>query len=276
MKNPGRRVTGQGIGNRGTVIGGPVRREGTGATQKVIGMRLIAKTALALTMLALAVPVAAATAAKVQRSNFRNGTPGGEAREFSALVGYWHIDQDGGRRVYAVDGRTREQGLLAAGVQQKAKALYGEKSSEFLKNLEAYRYFPLAVDNEIKAFRNGSVEVSFKGVGGRIDQAAGIAFNIRPNGEYLVLRANALENNLVLFSMEQGKRSSVQWARNVVTPSTHWHSLKLVINGKTIEGYLNNRKYLEYTWKENIDGRIGLWSKADSYVFFDNLMVESR
>jgi len=239
-------------------------------------MQIFARTAVALAMLTLSVPVAAVNAAETKRFDFKNDAPGSEARGFSSLVGNWHIDSDGNRRVYAVDGRTREQGLLAAGVQQKAKVLYGEKSGEFLKNLEAYRYFPLAVDNEIKTFRNGVIEISFKGVSGRIDQAAGIAFNIKPNGEYLVLRANALENNLVLFSMDQGRRSSVQWARNVMTPSNQWHSLKLVVNGKSIEGYLNNRKYLEYTWKENIDGRIGLWSKADSYVFFDYLTVENR
>ena len=239
-------------------------------------MQIIARTAVALAMLTLSVSVTAVHAAGVKRFDFKNDAPGAEARGFSSLVGNWHTDLDGARKVYAVDGRTREQGLLAPGVQQKAKALYGEKSGEFLKNLAAYRYFPLAVDNEIKTFRNGAIEVSFKGVSGRIDQAAGIAFNIKPNGEYLVLRANAMENNLVLFSMEQGRRSSVQWARNAMTPSNQWHTLKLVVNGKTIVGYLDNRKYLEYVWKENIDGRMGLWSKADSYVFFDNLTVESR
>jgi hypothetical protein len=239
-------------------------------------MQRVTRAVMALVLLALPLSMAVADAAGVKSFDFRNDTPGGEAKGFSALVGNWHIDSDGSRRVYAVDGRTREQGLLSAGVQQKAKNLYGEKSGEFLKNLEAYRYFPLAVNKEIKTFRDGALEVSFKAISGRIDQAAGIAFNIKPNGEYLVLRANALENNLVLFSMEQGRRSSVQWTRNVVTPSNQWQTLKVVVNGKTIEGYLNNKKYLEYTWKENIDGRVGLWSKADSYVFFDGLTVESR
>lgn len=110
----------------------------------------------------------------------------------------------------------------------------------------------------------------------RIDQAAGIAFNIKPTGEYLVIRANALENNLVLFKMEHGRRSSVEWVRNVATPANQWHALKVVITGKKIEGFLNNKKFIDYTCKEGIDGRIGLWSKADSYVFFDNFTVVSR
>ena len=32
----------------------------------------------------------------------------------------------------------------------------------------------------------------------------------------------------------------------------------------------------DYAWKEDIGGKVGLWSKADSYVFFDNFMVETR
>lgn len=237
-------------------------------------MKVVAMIALALSI--FSVSDLPAMAGVVKKIDFRNDAPGVEAREFSSLVGNWHMDRDGNRNVYAVDGRKWEQGLLAAGAKEKAKALFGESYIEFLNNLEAYRYFPLSICKGIKRFDNGTVEVSFKGVSGRIDQAAGIAFNIKPNGEYLVVRANVLENNLVLFSMMQGKRSSVQWARNVPIPSNQWHTLKVVINGKKIEGYLNNRKYLDYIWKDNINGKIGLWSKADSYVFFDKFSVEPR
>lgn len=218
-------------------------------------------------------PVSSCAAQKI---DFKNGVPGAEASAFSSIVGNWHIDMDGSRHVYAVDGRTWEQGLMAAGAREKAKSLYGEKYAEFLESLGAYRYFPLSVCNELKSFRSGTIGVSFKAVSGRIDQAAGIAFNIKPNGEYLVIRANALENNMVLFSMERGRRSSVQWVRNVPTPTNQWHNLKVVINGKKVEGYLNGTKYIDYTLNENIDGKIGLWSKADSYVFFDNFAVTAK
>ncbi len=231
---------------------------------------------VSLTLLTLALAVLPAHSEGMKKFDFRNETPGAEAKAFSSLVGNWHIDRDGNRTVYAVDGRKWEQGLMSAGAMEKAKALYGDRYAEFLDNLEAYRYFPLSVSKEFKNFRNGTIEVSFKGVSGRIDQGAGIAFNIKPNGDYLIVRANALENNLVLFKMEHGRRSSVQWIRNVPTPSNQWHSLKVVINGKKIEGYLNNKKHIDYTWKNNIDGKIGLWSKADSYVFFDNFSVESK
>lgn len=224
----------------------------------------------------LLLSVGIACAAGIRKHTFEKETFGAESKSFISFVGNWHIDRDGSRQVYAVDGRKWEQGLLASGVDDKARRLYGERSAEFLGNLEAYKYFPLTILRDVPDFRNGTMSVSFMGVSGRIDQAAGIAFNIKPNGDYLVVRANALENNLVLFKMEGGKRSSEQWIRNVPTPSNVWHTLKVVINGKKIEGYLDNRKYIDDTRKEGIDGRIGLWSKADSYVFFDDFTVETK
>ncbi|MBJ6798988.1 hypothetical protein JFN90_02430 [Geomonas sp. Red259] len=208
--------------------------------------------------------------------SFAREAPGAEARSFSALVGTWHVDRDGSRPVYAADGRNWEQGVMAPGAAAKATALYGAGSAQFLTGLERYRYFPLSVCNEIKNFRGGSIEVAFKGVSGREDQAAGIAFAIKPNGDYLLLRANALEDNLVLFRMEQGRRATVQWADKVPVPSGQWHDLKLVVEGKRILGYLDGVKYVDQPWAEPVDGRMGLWSKADSYVFFDKLTVSER
>ncbi|QEM67754.1 DUF1080 domain-containing protein [Geobacter sp. FeAm09] len=217
-----------------------------------------------------------ACAAGIRKYSFDNETFGAESRAFVSLVGTWRIDRNGTRQVYAVDGRKWEQGLMSSGAAEKARTLYGNRSAEFLRNLEAYKYFPLAILKDVPEFRNGTISVSFMGLGGRIDQAAGIAFNIRPNGEYLVMRANALENNLVLFKMEHGKRSSEQWMRNVPTPANAWHTMKVTINGKRIEGFINGTKLIDYTWKEEINGRIGLWSKADSYVVFDNFEVQAR
>ncbi len=205
--------------------------------------------------------------------SFDKDAVGAEAVGFASFVGNWHIDKDGENLVYAVDGRKWEKGLLAKGIVSKAKGLYGDRYAEFLDNLEAYKYFPLSICKSIEDYKGGTITVKFKGISGRIDQAAGIAFNIKQNGDYLVVRANPLENNMVLFKMERGKRSSVQWIRNAKTPTKTWHTLKVVLKGKNIKGYLNGKLYVNYNWKENIGKKIGLWSKADSYVFFDDFSV---
>ncbi len=214
-----------------------------------------------------------ATVEKKLFFSFDNEIPGAEAKDFSSFVGKWHIDKDGSNIVYAVDGRKWEQGLLSEGIIKKAKGLYGERYAEFLDNLEAYKYFPLSICKRVELFTNGIIKLKFKGISGRIDQAAGIAFNIKKNGDYLVVRANPLENNMVLFKMERGRRKAVQWIRNAKTPSKVWHNLKVVINGRNIKGYLNGKLYINYNWKEKISGKVGLWSKADSYVFFDDVEI---
>ena len=229
------------------------------------------KVLVVLLVLALS---AVAWAGKPVKINFENETYGAPSGYFSAFVGRWHIDRDGKNLVYAVDGRSWEQGLMAEGIARKAKALYGERYAEFLDNLEAYKYFPLSIFKGCRNFSGGSIEVSFKTISGRIDQAAGIAFNIKPNGDYLVIRANPLEQNVVLFKMERGHRSSVQWIRGVPHRSRKWHTLKVIIDGNRVEGYLNNKRYINYKYREKISGKIGLWSKSDSYVFFDNFVVE--
>jgi len=167
--------------------------------------------------------------------NFNKGAIGGEANGFSSFVGKWHIDIDGKNLVYAVDGRKWERGLVSEGIVSKAKGLYGERYAEFLDNLEAYKYFPLSICKDVKIFTGGTLSVRFKGISGRIDQAAGIAFNIKQNGDYLVVRANPLENNIVLFSMRNGRRRAVRWIRGVKTLSRRWYTLKVVIKGKKAE-----------------------------------------
>jgi hypothetical protein len=210
-----------------------------------------------------------------RKFEFKNESTGKESIMFSSIIGLWHIDKEGSRHVYAVDGRN-QQGLLSPKVEENVKALFGDKSSEFLNRIRAYKEFPLTICREYPMLNNGTLIVSFKAIGGREDQAAGIAFNIRPNGEYLAVRANALENNLVLFAFEKGKRASRQWVENTPTTSNQWHTLKVTIKGKLIEGYLDDKKYIEYEHNEPVSGKIGLWSKADSYVFFDNFTVEEK
>ncbi len=206
--------------------------------------------------------------------NFDKDVVGGEANGFSSFVGKWHIDIDGENIVYAVDGRKWEKGLVSEGIVSKAKRLYGERYAEFLDNLEAYKYFPLTICNKIKNFKGGVISVRFKTISGRIDQAAGIAFDIKQNGDYLVVRANPLENNIVLFRMKNGRRRAVRWIRRVKTLSHKWHILKVKVNGKNIKAYLNGKLYLNYNFIRAIDGKIGLWSKSDSYVFFDDFNIE--
>jgi hypothetical protein len=201
-------------------------------------------------------------------------TVGAEPVRFTPIVGSWLIGvAEDGRKVLVVDGRKWSSGQTSASLADKARALYGERYAEFLDNVKAYAYFPFAVATGIDDFRGGEIRLRFEGIEGRIDQAAGIVFNLKPNGDYLILRANCLEDNLVLFKYEHGKRSSVKWIRNTPTPSRQWHDLKLQVQGANVKGYLDGKLYLEHTLPAPVSGKVGVWSKADSVVYFDQYRV---
>ena len=203
--------------------------------------------------------------------SYRQGSP-----EFNSLIGVWYADKDSQNPVYAVDGGKWKQGTLSPSAHDNATVLYGEKGPEFLKNIGAYKTFPLSIYRKTENFDNGILSVSFKTIGGKEDQAAGIAFNIRETGEYLAVRANALENNLILFSFTDGNRSPLLEIENVPTTPQQWHTLKVVIKNNRIEGYVDDKKYLDYALKEHVRGRIGLWSKSDSHVLFKSFIVQSK
>ena len=214
-----------------------------------------------------------AAAAQPLKIDFSNDSVGAEPKSFLSVVGVWRIENDDGNKVLVVDGRQWKEGQTSAGLADKARALYGDRYAEFLDRVQAYAYFPYAVAKDVDDFRNGEISVRFEGISGRIDQGAGILFNLKPNGDYLTVRANPLENNLVLWKFEKGMRSSVSWVRNTPTATHQWHDLKVRISGTKVEGYLDGKLYLQHTLAQPVSGRIGLWSKADSHMYFTDYTV---
>jgi hypothetical protein len=232
-----------------------------------------AKTIVALTAIASAVMVSAAAAQQTTKVDFADETAGAESKSFLSMVGVWRMETEANKKVLAVDGRQWKEGQSSAGIADKARALYGERYAEFLDRVQAYAYYPYAVFKDVADFRNGEISVRFEGLSGRIDQGAGILFDLKPNGDYFAVRANCLENNLVLWKFEKGRRSQVKWIRDTPTATRQWHDLKLRVAGAKIEAYLDGKLYLEHTMPAPVSGRIGLWSKADSHMYFSDFTV---
>jgi len=208
--------------------------------------------------------------------DFSKETVGAPPVSFTPAVGNWIIGVDKENRVLVVDGRKWRRGQASAGLADKARALYGERYAEFLDNVKAYAYYPFAVFKRVDSFSNGIISMRFKAIAGRIDQGAGILFDLKPNGDYYALRANPLENNLVLWRFKHGRRSSVSWVRNVRTPSRQWHNLTLKVKGNVVKGYVNGKQYLAYKLPAPVAGKVGIWTKADSVVFFDDYKVTHK
>jgi hypothetical protein len=221
----------------------------------------------------LAVLVLSVNAQQALKIDFTDETVGAEPKSFLSTVGVWRIETDGNTKVLTVDGRQWKQGQASTGLADKARALYGDRYAEFLDRVQAFAYYPYAVLKEVADFQDGEISMRFEGLSGRIDQGAGILFDLKPNGDYLTFRANCLENNVVLWKFEKGRRSSVKWVKNTPTPSRQWHDLKVPIAGSKVEGYLDGKLYLEHTLPGPVSGRVGLWSKADSHMHFADFSV---
>jgi beta-xylosidase len=134
--------------------------------------------------------------------------------------------------------------------------------------------FPLCVYDGLTA-ADATVSVSFKPVSGTVDQAAGLVARYRDKDNYYVVRANALENNVRFYKVERGKRQQFAGA-DVKVPSQQWQTLALEVVGTHFRIFHNDALLFEAddaTFKDA--GKVGLWTKADSVTYFDDLRVKT-
>jgi hypothetical protein len=150
-------------------------------------------------------------------------------------------------------------------------ALAGRAIEQTSTDRTDYR-FPLAIHASLSA-SNVDVEIRFKAVAGRIDQAAGVAVRLQDADNYYVARANALEDNVRFYRVVDGRREQLGGASPKVTPN-QWHALGLraeggrftvSYDGKTLFGVTDT------TFAQA--GGVALWTKADSVARFDRVTI---
>jgi len=227
-------------------------------------------------LIALALP--AALHAQTTTVNLSKEKTGTEPKSFLPMVGNWVIATDEGKKVVMVDGREWKRGQPSGGLADKARAIYGARHEEFIDNVKAFAYFPIAVAQNVDNFTDGAISMRFKLIGGTLDRCAGILFNVKPNGDYLAVRFNGTEDNLVLWTFNNGKRSFVKrGSENVPLELGTWHDMKVEISGTQLRGYLDGKLLLEHTLSEPVAGKVGLWSKTDSMSeFMDFTVVKAQ
>jgi hypothetical protein len=126
--------------------------------------------------------------------------------------------------------------------------------------------------------QDGFVEVKFKPVSGKEDQAGGLVFRFQDANNYYVVRANALEDNVVLYKTVDGKRSSLPvkgrtfgYGVDTQVPRAKWSTLRAEFHGNLFSISLNGTRLFEAeddTFKDG--GAVGVWTKADSVTLFDD------
>jgi hypothetical protein len=139
--------------------------------------------------------------------------------------------------------------------------------------------YPLLLkdDTDIK---DGFIEMKFKAVAGSEDRAAGLVWRARDANNYYVVRANALEDNVVLYKTVDGVRSALDivgrkggYGIDVSVPANQWHGLRVDFNGSRFKVRYNGKQLFEVDDSTFSDaGKVGLWTKADSVTLFDEIV----
>jgi hypothetical protein len=133
--------------------------------------------------------------------------------------------------------------------------------------------FPLAIFDAVAA-KNVDVSLKFKPVGGRVDQAGGIAVRVLDADNYYVARANALEDNVRFYRVVKGRREQLGGV-NIKVVGNQWHTLVLKAKGDQFTIGFDGKTLFTTADKTFAGaGRIALWTKADSVTRFDQIAID--
>jgi hypothetical protein len=135
--------------------------------------------------------------------------------------------------------------------------------------------FPVCFKND-PSIQDGFLEVKFKPVAGKEDQAGGVIWRAQDANNYYVARANALEDNVTIYHTIKGKRTEKKRTKLKVT-SDVWHTLRVDFHATHFTVTFDGKKAIEWndeTFKDA--GKVGVWTKADSVTLFDDFSYGSK
>jgi len=137
--------------------------------------------------------------------------------------------------------------------------------------------YPICIKEDAQ-LKDGFVEVKFKPLAGKEDQAGGVIWRVTDKNNYYVCRANALEDNVVLYKTVAGKRSVLEivgrkggyGVKEKVAPA-QWHTLRVEFQGNHFKVTFDGKQLFEVEDSTFTDaGKVGVWTKADSVTIFDD------
>jgi hypothetical protein len=139
--------------------------------------------------------------------------------------------------------------------------------------------YPLLLKDDTN-IRDGFIAVKFKAVAGSEDRAAGLVWRARDANDYYVVRANALEDNVVLYKTVNGVRSALDivgrkggYGVDVSVPADRWLALRVEFKGNRFSVLYNGKQLFEVEDSTfSVAGKVGLWTKADSVTLFDEII----
>src|SRR5213596_1246474 len=135
--------------------------------------------------------------------------------------------------------------------------------------------FPVCFKNDTN-IKDGFVEVKFKPVAGKEDQAGGVIWRAQDANNYYIARANALEDNVTIYHTINGKRVAFKNI-NTKVASGVWHTLRVDFAGNKFSVTFDGNNVIDATDESFANaGKVGVWTKADSVTEFDNFTYGVR
>jgi Domain of Unknown Function (DUF1080) len=131
--------------------------------------------------------------------------------------------------------------------------------------------FPVAIVKN-KSLHDVTVTVRARPLAGSVDQGFGLVWRYRDANNYYVTRCNALEDNCTIYHVIDGSRRPFQ-NREVKVTSNAWHTLTMEARGNHFVVWLDGQKVLDGHDDTFQSGRVGLWTKADSVIEFDDFTI---
>lgn len=226
----------------------------------------------ASTSTAAPTPPVAIAPGEAMATDFDDETEGEPPADFAPLVGSWRVGAGEAGSGLICDG-TAGQPAAAPDLAALAEALFGTDGSLLTAAVKAAPLYAFSAYRPLARMASGQVSVRFKPDGSG-DQAAGIVFGLRANGDYLVARANGPEHNLVLLSLQGGRRNLVAKQSDVEVSPSAWHTLTLKVTGDRVTAQVDDQPALQVMLPMPPAGRVGLWCVSDRAVGFDGFSVE--
>lgn len=188
------------------------------------------------------------------------------------LVGLWRAGVEGGESTFTIDGTAAPKPNA-----DHATTYFGADGAAFVTAASTPTIFPLATAPAVKAFVQGTIRVDFKLLAGATDQTAGVAFNIRPDHSYLYARYNTKDGNVALWKYEKGERTVLAHGElHEQLPFGAWHTLTVNVSGRDVSATVNDTFRVAHTIDRDVDGGVGLWTKADSVTAFRRFSATKR
>jgi hypothetical protein len=166
--------------------------------------------------------------------------------------------------------------------RSEGRAFREESPCQVSDDQTNYR-FPVCVYDKFAA-KDVDLSVKLKPISGDVDASGGIVWRYLDKGNYYVVRANALEDNVVLYKVEKGRRSDLKpkgagrfaYGKETKVPARQWSTLRVVVQDKLFKIYFNGKELFEVEdGTFTAAGKVGFWTKADAVTEFDDLEAKS-